>query len=90
MAFSLKNLGHGGKEGAAADGIVMDYRPYTPLNADNADGHLYFGVSGRQCRTAVTGGVVRMRDGMLAGIDEEKANADIMESARKLWRSLYR
>ncbi len=78
------------KEGAAADVIVMDYRPYTPLNADNADGHLYFGVSGRQCRTAVTGGVVRMRDGMLAGIDEEKANADIMESARKLWRSLYR
>ena len=76
------------KEGAAADIVVMDYKPYTPFGADNADGHLFFGVTGRQCRTAVIGGVIRMRDGILQDIDEEKVNADIMQTAGKLWRSL--
>ena len=76
------------KQGAAADIVVMEYRPYTPLGADNADGHLYFGVTGRQCRTAVIGGVVRLQDGVLAGIDEEEMNADIMDTAGALWRAL--
>ncbi len=76
------------KQGAAADIVVMDYKPYTPFGADNADGHLYFGVTGRQCRTAVIDGVVRMKDGVLTDTDEEKMNADIMETAGKLWRAL--
>lgn len=76
------------KEGAAADIVVMDYLPYTPFGADNADGHLYFGVTGRQCRTAVINGLIRMRDGELKDIDEEKVNADIMHTAGVLWRAL--
>lgn len=76
------------RTGAAADIVVMDYRPYTPFGADNADGHLLFGAAGPQCRAAVIHGAVRMLDGKLVGIDEEKTEADITEAARKLWRAL--
>ena len=34
------------KEGAAADVIVMDYDPLTPMNEGNINSHLLFGVNG--------------------------------------------
>ena len=34
------------KEGAAADVIVIDYDPLTPMNESNINGHLMFGVNG--------------------------------------------
>jgi cytosine/adenosine deaminase-related metal-dependent hydrolase len=36
-----------GAAGAAADVIVVDYDPPTPLTASNINSHLLFGVSGR-------------------------------------------
>jgi len=38
------------KEGAAADVIVIDYDPLTPMNESNINGHLMFGVNGRWSR----------------------------------------
>ena len=34
------------KAGAAADIIVMDYKPYTPFSDENIDGHILFGMTG--------------------------------------------
>ncbi|MGI5935879.1 MAG: putative aminohydrolase SsnA [Oscillospiraceae bacterium] len=76
------------KPGAAADVIVMDYRPYTPFSHENADGHMLFGMSGSQCRTTVVNGRVLMKDGEFTSIDEEKIKADIRLTAGKLWKSL--
>ncbi len=76
------------KEGAAADIIVMDYKPFTPFSGDNIDGHMLFGMTGRQCQTTIANGRVLMRDRELAGIDEEAENAHILESAKKLWGEL--
>ena len=74
--------------GAAADVIVMDYKPYTPFSDANIDGHMIFGMTGRQCQTTIANGKLLMKDRELIGIDEEAENAHILEEAKKLWRSL--
>ena len=76
------------KPGAAADVIVMDYKPFTPFSDANIDGHILFGMTGRQCRTTIAAGKILMRDGELVGIDEETENAHILEAACKLWGDL--
>ena len=76
------------KAGAAADIIVMDYKPYTPFSDANIDGHMIFGMTGRQCQTTIANGKVLMKDRELVGIDEEAVNAHILEEAKKLWGNL--
>ena len=74
--------------GAAADVIVMDYKPFTPFSDENIDGHMIFGMTGRQCQTTIAAGKVLMQDRVLVGIDEEAENAHILEAAKKLWGDL--
>ena len=50
------------KEGAAADVIVVDYDPLTPMNGDNANSHILFGMTGKQVVTTVANGKVLMKD----------------------------
>ena len=76
------------RPGAAADIIVMDYRPFTPFSDKNIDGHMIFGMTGRQCQTTIANGRVLMLDRQLVGIDEEAENAHILEAAKKLWGEL--
>ncbi|MEA4971413.1 MAG: putative aminohydrolase SsnA [Candidatus Pelethousia sp.] len=76
------------RAGAAADVIVMDYKPFTPFGADNIDGHMIFGMTGRQCETTMCNGRLLMKDRELVGIDEEAVNARTLEVSRKLWGRL--
>lgn len=76
------------KAGAAADVIVMDYKPFTPFSADNIDGHMIFGMTGRQCETTMCNGRLLMQDRQLIGIDEEAINARTLEVSKKLWGRL--
>ncbi len=76
------------KPGAAADIIVMDYKPFTPFSDENIDGHMLFGMTGRQCQTTIAAGKLLMLDRELVGIDEEAENAFIMAEAKKLWGEL--
>ncbi|MDW2795977.1 putative aminohydrolase SsnA [Clostridium boliviensis] len=72
------------KEGAAADVIVTDYIPLTPMNADNANSHILFGMTGRSVVTTICNGKVLMKDRTLIGIDEEKLMAECREAAKGL------
>ena len=76
------------KPGAAADVIVMDYKPFTPFSDANIDGHMLFGMTGRQCQTTMINGKLRMVDRVLTDIDEEAVNAHVLESAKRLWGQL--
>ena len=76
------------KAGAAADVIVMDYKPFTPFSDANIDGHMIFGMTGRQCQTTIGNGKLLMKDRELVGIDEEAVNAHILEESKKLWGAL--
>ncbi|MEG1548091.1 MAG: putative aminohydrolase SsnA [Clostridia bacterium] len=76
------------RAGAAADIIVMDYKPFTPFSADNIDGHILFGMTGRQCETTMANGRLLMKDRQLIGIDEAAINAKTLEISTALWNKL--
>ncbi|MEW6623507.1 MAG: putative aminohydrolase SsnA [Bacillota bacterium] len=71
--------------GAAADVVVIDYDPPTPVNSGNYYGHLVFGVSGRMVDTTIIAGKVLMKDKKLLHVDEKEINARSRELAQKLW-----
>ena len=76
------------KEGAAADVIVVDYNPPTHLDENNINGHILFGMTGRDVVTTVGNGKVLMKDREVKVIDVEEAMAKCRESAAKLWKSI--
>ncbi len=76
------------KVGASADVIVVDYKPFTPFDDKNVDGHLIFGVNGRQVTTTFAAGRLLYKDREFVDIDEEKLNAEILVSAKGLWHKL--
>ena len=76
------------KEGAAADVIVMDYRPFTPFGAENIDGHMLFGMNGRNCSTTVINGRLLYHDRRFVEFDEDRINAWTLEQSKKLWGAL--
>lgn len=76
------------KKGASADVIVMDYKPFTPFDNNNIDGHMIFGMCGRQCLTTVANGRLLMKDREFVDIDEEKINAEILGVSKDLWKTI--
>jgi len=74
--------------GAWADIILVDYRPPTPLAADNFPWHIVFGVDGTQVDTTIVGGRVLMKGRELLTLDEEEIYAKARELAAKVWRRI--
>ncbi|MGL5437871.1 MAG: putative aminohydrolase SsnA [Lachnospiraceae bacterium] len=76
------------KEGAAADIIVTDYIPPTPMRDTNCNGHILFGMTGRSVTTTIANGTVLMKDRVLTSIDEEKVMADCRQAAMEMAESI--
>ncbi len=74
--------------GASGDVVVVDYDPLTPMSADNYNGHILFGFTGRAVTTTVSCGRVLMKDRELVGVDEAKVMADCRQQAEKFWKSI--
>ncbi len=72
--------------GAAADIVLVDYHPTTPLTADNLPWHMIFGYEASMVTTTISGGEVLMRDRKLLTLDEDAITAQSRELARELWR----
>jgi len=72
--------------GTAADLIVVDYDPPTPLTTENFYGHLVFGMTGRMVETTLVAGKILMRNRSLTTINEENINSLARELAAKLWK----
>lgn len=74
------------RKGWAADVIVLDYHPPTPLDASTFAGHLVFGMAAAPVTTTVVAGRVLMADGRLEiDLDEAEVAARAREQARALW-----
>jgi len=74
------------QEGAAADLILVDYHPPTPLNGDTVLGHLIFGISQATVDTTICAGRVLMEGKRLTiDVDEASLAARSRELAQKLW-----
>jgi cytosine/adenosine deaminase-related metal-dependent hydrolase len=77
------------REGCVGDVVIVDYDPPTPLSADNAFGHLVFGISQAAVDTTIVGGRVLMQNKRLTlDLDELRINARARELAAKLWERL--
>lgn len=76
------------KPGAAGDVIVVDYNPPTEMNENNLNGHILFGMTGRDVVTTIANGKVLMKDREIKVIDAEKAMADCRQESAKLWKSI--
>ena len=74
--------------GAAADIIISDYIPPTPMTADNCDGHILFGMSGRSIVFTMINGVVKMKNRELIGIDAEAILKKCRERANAMWNRI--
>ncbi len=74
--------------GAAADVIVMDYDPPTPMDETNVNGHILFGLSGRSTRHTVIAGKIRMKNRELIGADKEAMLAHARERAAALGKRI--
>ena len=64
--------------------IVIDYDPLTPMNENNINGHLMFGVNGSMVQTTVCNGKVLMKDREVLVCDEAKVMADCRRAAKEL------
>lgn len=76
------------KESAAADIIVVDYDPITPMYENNINSHILFGMNGRNVVSTIINGKILMKDRELLYIDEEKAMAETRKAAVNLWKSI--
>lgn len=76
------------KPGAAADIIVTDYIPPTPLTTSSLNSHILFGMTGRSVVTTIVNGKVLMHDRVLTTLDEEEIFTRIRQGAQELQRRL--
>lgn len=76
------------EEGAKGDVIIVDYDPLTPFGPDNCNGHILFGMSGRDVVTTVADGKVLMQDREFKHLDPQKVMADCRQAAAGLWKRI--
>jgi putative selenium metabolism protein SsnA len=72
--------------GAAADVILVDYHPTTPLSAGNLPWHIIFGFESSMVTTTIVGGKILMRDRQLLTLDEAEITARSRELASAVWQ----
>lgn len=73
------------EKGAAADVVVTNYTPATPLDAGNLAGHFLFALGAQHVRGVIVGGEWRLRDGAFTAVDEKGLRARARDDARALW-----
>lgn len=76
------------KKGAYADIIVLDYKPFTPMNESNMNGHILFGMNGKDTMTTIINGKVLMKDREFMDLDENEIKQHALEESKRLWKEL--
>ncbi len=74
--------------GAAADIIITDYAPTTPLTTENFPGHLIFGMGSRHVCDVIAAGRWAMRDRTVLTINEPLVRREATRIAENLWQRM--
>lgn len=74
--------------GAAADIVLLDYLPPTPLTSSNFPWHLIFGIDGHHVNSTMVAGRWLMRNRQLLTMDEARIHGRARELAQALWRRM--
>ena len=75
-------------EGSAADIIIADYNPLTPMNETNYNSHILFGLMGRSVNTTIIDGKIIMRDRKILSVDEDMILKKSRETAKQMWNRM--
>ena len=75
--------------GAAADLILVDYKPYTDLNSDNLPWHIVFGFRESLVTSTIVNGKFIMKDRVLTNIDEESINNEARDISTYVWKNYH-
>lgn len=76
------------EKGAAADVVISDYIPQTPLTNENIWGHILYGVMNLPVRTTICGGRILMKDFEIKTVGEGKIIAEAKKCAKRLWNRI--
>ena len=71
--------------GAAADLILVDYHPFTPLTAGNLPWHILFGFESSMITATIAAGQVLMRNRQLVTLDERAIAEEALALAPGVW-----
>src|SRR5438552_682497 len=74
--------------GAAADLVLLDYLPPTPLNSGNFPWHLIFGIDTHHINSTMVAGRWLMRNRQLLTLDEARIHARSRELSQALWQRM--
>ncbi|HLP18263.1 MAG TPA: hypothetical protein VK470_18535, partial [Bacteroidota bacterium] len=74
--------------GAAADVIILDYQPPTPIDAENCAGHFLFGMRASMVESVIVGGKWVMKNRIIAGIDTAQVHERSRKAAEQLWERI--
>ena len=77
------------KVGAAADLILVDYKPFTDMNTDNFPWHVIFGFQDGMVTTTISGGKVLMRDRKVTSLDEDAVIKEAKEISKFVWKKYH-
>ncbi len=76
------------KEGAYADIIALDYKPYTPMDETNWGGHVLFGLTGRLTTDTMVNGIFIMKDRQIQTINQDEIFEQSKIRASEIWPRL--
>jgi putative selenium metabolism protein SsnA len=74
------------KPGAAADLLMVDYKPFTDLNSDNLPWHIVFGFRESMVTSTIVNGKFLMKDRILTNLDEDIITKEAMEISSYVWK----
>jgi putative selenium metabolism protein SsnA len=76
------------RPGAAADVVITDYIPATPLTKENFAGHFIFAMGSHHVKHVIAGGTVALRNRQVEGCDEAETRRASVPVARRLWERM--
>lgn len=74
------------EEGAAADLILVDYQPVTPIYSENLPWHILFGFRDSMVTTTIVNGNLLMKDRKLLQLNEEEVSNRAKDLASNVWK----
>lgn len=69
----------------AADIILLDYMPATPISGDNMLGHIYFRIAEAPVDSTIVGGKFLMKNKRINIVDEAQITREALKVSKEVW-----
>ena len=76
------------EKGSAADLVILDYQPPTPMTIENLAGHFLFGMNSSMVESVMIDGKWVVKNRVLIGFDVESVYEKSKKVAKNLWEKM--